>query len=221
MLQASICARAPAGNCGTWADEARVDLLKQLWADGLSASQIASRLGEVTRSAVIGKARRLGLEGRAVAARRPAWTGKRVHALRLLKRDGATAQEIAEALGGGATRNAVAGKMHSLDVQGRLALPPAAWPGRRNRKGRKRGAVVRKKPRTDPDLFAFARLSPALLPAVDGLTDQTCHWPVGDPRSARFHFCGNPKARGVPFCGYHAAIAYNPAASRRKAAQCF
>jgi GcrA cell cycle regulator len=52
----------------TWNDE-RVDVLKKLWADGLSASQIAGRLGGVTRNAVIGKVHRLGLSGRATTSR--------------------------------------------------------------------------------------------------------------------------------------------------------
>ena len=50
----------------TWTDE-RVELLKKLWADGLSASQIAAELGGITRNAVIGKVHRLGLSGRAKA----------------------------------------------------------------------------------------------------------------------------------------------------------
>ena len=48
----------------TWKGE-RVDLLKVLWAQGLSASQIAGSLGGVTSSAVLGKVHRLGLSGRA------------------------------------------------------------------------------------------------------------------------------------------------------------
>ena len=48
----------------SWTDE-RVELLKKLWADGLSASQIAGELGGITRNAVIGKVHRLGLSGRA------------------------------------------------------------------------------------------------------------------------------------------------------------
>src|SRR4051794_33937208 len=48
----------------TWTDE-RVELLRKLWIDGLSASQIAAELGNVTRNAVIGKVHRLGLSGRA------------------------------------------------------------------------------------------------------------------------------------------------------------
>ena len=52
----------------TWTDE-RVELLKKLWIDGLSASQIAAELGNVTRNAVIGKVHRLGLSGRAKDAK--------------------------------------------------------------------------------------------------------------------------------------------------------
>lgn len=51
-----------------WTDE-RVESLKKLWAEGLSASQIAVRLGEVSRNAVIGKVHRLGLAGRATTSR--------------------------------------------------------------------------------------------------------------------------------------------------------
>ena len=51
-----------------WTDE-RVEQLKRLWSEGLSASQIAGRLGGVTRNAVIGKVHRLGLSGRATTSR--------------------------------------------------------------------------------------------------------------------------------------------------------
>jgi GcrA cell cycle regulator len=51
-----------------WTDE-RVETLKKLWGEGLSASQIAGRLGSVTRNAVIGKVHRLGLSGRATTSR--------------------------------------------------------------------------------------------------------------------------------------------------------
>src|SRR3974377_728573 len=57
----------------SWTDE-RVETLKKLWADGLSASQIAAELGGVTRNAVIGKVHRLGLSGR---AKSPASTAPR------------------------------------------------------------------------------------------------------------------------------------------------
>lgn len=52
----------------SWTDD-RVEILTKLWAEGLSASQIAGRLGGVTRNAVIGKVHRLGLSGRATTSR--------------------------------------------------------------------------------------------------------------------------------------------------------
>jgi GcrA cell cycle regulator len=51
-----------------WTDD-RVELLKTLWAEGLSAAQIANKMGGVTRNAVIGKVHRLGLSGRATPAK--------------------------------------------------------------------------------------------------------------------------------------------------------
>ncbi|GLQ21559.1 GcrA family cell cycle regulator [Algimonas porphyrae] len=57
-----------------WTED-RVATLSKLWAEGLSASQIAKQLGGVTRNAVIGKVHRLGLSGRAKPSRpKPAKT---------------------------------------------------------------------------------------------------------------------------------------------------
>ena len=53
-----------------WTDD-RVETLKKLWTEGLSASQIAKEMGGVTRNAVIGKVHRLGLSGRATPSRPP------------------------------------------------------------------------------------------------------------------------------------------------------
>ncbi|WP_084418135.1 GcrA family cell cycle regulator [Henriciella litoralis] len=52
----------------SWTED-RVEVLKKLWAEGHSASQIAKQLGGVTRNAVIGKVHRLGLSGRATPSR--------------------------------------------------------------------------------------------------------------------------------------------------------
>jgi GcrA cell cycle regulator len=66
MMQA-VSYRHPKSN---WTPE-RIGALSTLWDDGLSASQIASKLGEVSRNAVIGKVHRLGLAGRATTIRAP------------------------------------------------------------------------------------------------------------------------------------------------------
>jgi hypothetical protein len=57
---------APMSNVG-WSED-RVTTLSKLWLEGLSASQVASQLGGVTRNAVIGKVHRLGLADRGVAS---------------------------------------------------------------------------------------------------------------------------------------------------------
>ena len=70
----------------SWTDE-RVETLKKLWTDGLSASPIAAELGGITRNAVIGKVHRLGLAGRAKspssAAPRPRKARPHPHMLRV------------------------------------------------------------------------------------------------------------------------------------------
>ncbi|NNE59024.1 MAG: GcrA cell cycle regulator [Hellea sp.] len=62
-----------------WTED-RVEVLTKLWAEGLSASQIAKKLGGVTRNAVIGKVHRLGLSGRAKPSRPKKVTGTRAAA---------------------------------------------------------------------------------------------------------------------------------------------
>jgi len=63
------CAKSPFAPAEAWTDE-RVERLKALWADGLSASQCAKILGGVSRSAVVGKIFRLGLTGRGAPTQR-------------------------------------------------------------------------------------------------------------------------------------------------------
>ena len=65
-----------------WTDE-RVETLKKLWMEGLSASQIAGQLGQgVTRNAVIGKVHRLKLSARA----KPTNTAQRARPARPVRR---------------------------------------------------------------------------------------------------------------------------------------
>ena len=52
----------------SWTEQ-RINELEKLWAEGLSASQIAGQLGGVTRNAVIGKVTRLGLPKRRSTSR--------------------------------------------------------------------------------------------------------------------------------------------------------
>jgi GcrA cell cycle regulator len=50
------------------------------------------------------------------------------------------------------------------------------------------------------------------------LTERTCKWPVGDPLTDDFHFCGCESPDNSPYCTYHQRMAYQPVNERRKAA---
>ena len=160
----------------SWTDE-RVELLKKLWQDGLSASQIAGELGGITRNAVIGKVHRLGLSGRAKAPsssvprqRKPRAASSMFRAPRTMMR-GATA----------------------------LAMQPA----------------YDYDPEPEPEPIENIIPIGQRCTLVE-LTDDKCRWPIGDPGHADFFFCGGKTTPGVVYCGYHARIAYQPAADRRR-----
>ena len=84
----------------SWTDD-RVALLKDLWGQGKTAAQIAQALGDVSRNAVIGKAHRLSLPGRASPIQR---SGSAKARPANDPGQGAKAQEPAQAKPAGAER---------------------------------------------------------------------------------------------------------------------
>ena len=48
------------------------------------------------------------------------------------------------------------------------------------------------------------------------LNEHTCRWPIGDPGSPEFFFCGGDTANELPYCAYHRRVAYQPATDRRR-----
>ena len=173
-----------------WTDE-RVERLKKLWSEGLSASQIAAQLGGVSRNAVIGKVHRLNLPGRAKAggsasanrpaSKRPAPAAPRAPSF--AGRD--TARPAARTVGANALKE---------DQDVNVAEPV---------KYTASGSVV---------VPISRRLS------LTDLTERTCKWPVGDPLKDDFHFCGCDAQDASPYCKYHAKLAYQPVHERRRPA---
>jgi GcrA cell cycle regulator len=163
----------------SWNDE-RVELLKKLWSDGLSASQIAAELGGVTRNAVIGKVHRLGLSGRAKA---PVSSAPRVR-----KAAPAPRPQMRP--------------MSAPQVRGNVAL--AAQPMN------EAYLQVQLQPREDVVVPMSRRVQ------IMELRESMCKWPLGDPMQPEFVFCGADCNFGTPYCTHHSAIAYQPAAERRR-----
>jgi GcrA cell cycle regulator len=49
---------------------------------------------------------------------------------------------------------------------------------------------------------------------VANLEANDCRWPIGDPREFDFHFCGEAKLPGRPYCAIHWQMAFQPPRSR-------
>lgn len=156
-----------------WTDE-RVELLKKLWADGLSASQIAAELGGVTRNAVIGKVHRLGLSGR---------TKSPTSAVPRPRKP----------------RSAPHMRISRPAVRGNTALAYSF------------------ETEEEPEHQIVENVVPmGQRRTILELNEHTCRWPVGDPGSQEFYFCGGNTQAELPYCAYHSRIAYQPASDRRR-----
>jgi GcrA cell cycle regulator len=60
-----------------------------------------------------------------------------------------------------------------------------------------------------------------VIPFLDRVTimelrESMCSWPLGDPTTPDFRFCGQRSPAGVPYCSHHARVAYQPAADRKR-----
>jgi GcrA cell cycle regulator len=174
----------------SWTDE-RVELLKKLWGDGLSASQIAAELGSVTRNAVIGKVHRLGLSGRAKApapqpARAPRRTAPPPQATQASHQRAAPRAAPAAIVRG----NTVLAPAYAMETVAEAALD------------------VRPVEQVVIPLSRRVRIME--------LREGMCRWPIGDPTHEDFAYCGNDCGLGKPYCSNHAKIAFQPSAERRR-----
>ncbi|SDE84928.1 GcrA family cell cycle regulator [Limimaricola pyoseonensis] len=181
----------------SWTDE-RVETLKRMWNEGQSASQIAKELGGVTRNAVIGKVHRLGLSNRAGVAPTPQPTAKPAEA---------PATEAAAQPEPEATDQPEQEKAPIPMSQARRAIIPAGQP------------LPPQPSANEISPEALAKVSEvekgAKKLSLMELTERTCKWPVGDPATDDFWFCGLPVQQGKPYCEAHVGVAFQPMSSRR------
>jgi GcrA cell cycle regulator len=208
----------------SWTDE-RVDLLRKMWGEGQSASQIAKELGGVTRNAVIGKVHRLGLSNRAAA---PAPAAAKPEAK---EPPAAPAVEAvaAAAAAPAAPKPEVKAKPEPRPEPktepARPIEPEAAGDGRPASLPARRQIIPAGQPL--PPQPSAHEISPEALAKVNEiekkakklslmeLTERTCKWPVGDPATEAFWFCGLPVQPGKPYCEAHVGVAFQPMSARR------
>ena len=201
----------------SWTDE-RVARLSKLWAEGLSASQIATDLGGVTRNAVIGKVHRLGLSGRAKST-----TGGRPK--------GAPDAPMTAPTGAPAGHQPASVASVAAAVAQRANANPTGGgaTARSGGGGHTIGATALKmepefETETEQEIEVEARHQDAadvVVPMSKRLTlleinDTTCKWPTGDPQRPDFSFCGHGTKEGTPYCEFHAKLAFQPPSERRR-----
>jgi len=179
-----------------WTEE-RVTLLVKWWGEeGMSANIIGDRLG-ISRNGVIGKAHRLGLsESTGVA-----WTDERVGVLKQAILDGLSGSQAAAKLGG-TTRNAVLLKARRLGLQfksGNGQMPKLKIAGK--------GAIFHEPSPRQPTVPYVERVEAPGSATIENIGAHMCRWPIGDPSSPAFTFCGQRQARGS-YCAAHAERAY-------------
>ena len=191
----------------SWTNE-RVELLKKMWGEGQSASQIAKELGGVTRNAVIGKVHRLGLSNRNSGTSKPAAEPKEKPA---------AAPKPAAA--------APKPKPQPKTEPARPVTPEPASADARPATPARRQIIPAGQPL--PPQPSANEISPEALAKVNEvekkakklglmeLTERTCKWPVGDPATEDFWFCGLPAQQGKPYCEAHVGVAFQPMSSRR------
>jgi GcrA cell cycle regulator len=168
-----------------------------MWGEGQSASVIAKELGGVTRNAVIGKVHRLGLSNRVTSTTaKPAAKDK--------AKAGMKAKPAVPA----------APPKPILAPETVRITPPAV------RKIIPAGQPLPPQPSANeisPE--ALAKVSEVEKTAkrisLMELTEKTCKWPVGDPATDDFWFCGLAVKTGKPYCEAHVGVAFQPMSSRR------
>jgi len=158
-----------------------------------------------------------------------AWTQKRVEILKKRWAEGVSAGGIAKELGG-VTRNAVIGKVHRMGLSDSTkpsasAEPyktPSAVTSKRNggngREGMKKLYNTEPKKKVVPKIEAKKGQPKGVVPAILHVKDSMCKWPLNNPSSPEFHFCGRPTDPGQTYCTGHSDMAYQPRAkqSRRR-----
>ena len=197
----------------SWTDE-RVETLKRMWGEGQSASQIAKELGGVTRNAVIGKVHRLGLSNRvggkeeeeeAQATPAPAAAAPRPEPVARPEPAAPRTEAPRPTPASPAAPAAPVSNVPPLPI--RKAIVPAGQPL--------------------PPQPSLNEISPEALASVREvekrarkltlmeLTERTCKWPIGDPATDDFWFCGLPSLPGKPYCEAHVGVAFQPMSARR------
>ena len=164
------------------------------------------------------------------------WTAEAVEDLKKLALQGKSASHISVALGVG-SRNAVIGKASRIGIKlnggggasvrgkaptraARLQWAPVHTT-RRNADAQRSGAAAARDPQLLPadgraagQSFGVAEIGEMRRLRFEDIRESACRWPLGDPRSGDFAYCGLTPVGGQSYCAGHCQMAYRSPRAR-------
>ena len=185
-------------------DAAALKKLKALLGKGLSTAEIGKRLG-MSKNAVVGKLNRLGWNAKAgTVTSKPAKTtvaSTKKTAIKTVAR----AKTVAET---------------------KMSKKPQVKPIAKNRTTTAKPTKtvvetpkVKKEPKTIKSTSKTLAMHQRIIQhslEMAGLKPNQCRWPIGDPDSENFHFCGKTVFTGKPYCYEHCRLAYQFTPPKKK-----
>ena len=160
--------------------EEAIEVLRMLALQGKSARMIAEALGAPSRAAVIGKASRVGIK---------------------LNGGGGGAGSRPDRTAGGERAPREASARPRLISSTREKSVSSA---------RALARTLPREPRRAQWIFSEAEVGEMARVGFAEIREANCRWPVGDPLSEDFVYCGLQPAAGRSYCAGHCRMAYQP-----------
>ena len=196
----------------------RVEILTTMWMEGKSASLIAKELGDVTRNAVIGKVHRLGLSNRNLSQKNNVSKNKistQEIKIKGKKKDDLLNFEDKNKIKVDSSKNEFTPKSNlNFEIKNNQKFEE------------KKKEFYEDIVNLDKDEFS-SEVNEEFLKNVKSiekkskklslmeLTEKHCKWPIGDPATEKFWFCGLSSEPGKPYCETHIELAFQPIASKK------
>ncbi len=196
-------------------DNATLKKLKALTGKGLSTSEIGKRLG-MSKNAIVGKLNRLGWNAKAGGASTVEIPEKKTG---IVKKVASTAKTA---------KSATAEKKTTVkSVTKKAAVKPVEKVTEKSTVKKTTATKKVEEPKENTKKTVTAVRNDAKSLAVHqriiqhslemaNLKPNQCRWPIGDPDSEHFHFCGETVFVGKPYCYEHCKQAYQFAPPKKK-----
>ena len=197
-------------------DNATLKKLKALTGKGLSTSEIGKRLG-MSKNAIVGKLNRMGWNAKAGANLAATDTEQKKSAAKKTVSKASESKKTATAATKktpvkSATKKTVAKPVAKVTVK-------KAVTDKKNTPVKEAAKKVEKsKPTAKADAKSLAVHQRIIQHSLEmaNLKPNQCRWPIGDPDSEHFHFCGETVFVGKPYCYEHCKQAYQFAPPKKK-----